>query len=246
MHDWINVFIDWFSLPSLVLLAGILIYRKQYREFPLFFWYVIVTELVGLTRLAASRATNVTYAYVYWISDILVVVFAFMATYELFIKRLFPAFYKIRFFRYLFPSVAILLNIVVVCVAMYSNHARVLLLTARVCEFLRAGILFFFVALMILMGREWEKLEFGIAFGLGIDVAASLATVAIFARALERSNILNRLSVVAYDIACIVWLYCFWTANKTPDAQTPISPEALDEAKKWEGSLKDFIAPGKR
>ncbi|HEY2392915.1 MAG TPA: hypothetical protein VGK22_17190 [Candidatus Angelobacter sp.] len=246
MPDWINVCIDWFSLPSLVFLAAVILYRRQYKEFPLFFWYVIVTELVGLIRLVASRAPNVVYAYTYWISDIILVFFAFLATYELFIKRLFPAFYKVRFFRYLFPSAAIIVNIVVIVVALYANHSRILLLTARMYEFLRAAILFFFVALMIVMGREWRKVEFGIAFGLGLDVSTSLATVAFFSHAQERSQMLNRLPVIAYDIACIVWIYCFWTVNVSTGSSPPVSPEILQKAKKWEGSLKDFIAPGKR
>lgn len=245
MPNWVNVCIDWFSLPALALLAGILLYRKQYREFPLFFWYVIVTEFVGLARLAASHAPSSVYSYAYWISDIVLVVFAFLATYELFIKRLFSGFYKVRFFRFLFPSAAILFNVVVVCVALYGNHTRALLLTARIYEFLRAAVLSFFVALMVVMGRQWEKKEFGIAFGLGLDVSTSLATVAIFAHDADRSAILNRLPVVAYDIACIVWLYCFLTAEPTISAPT-ISPEALHEAKKWEGTLKNFVHHGKR
>lgn len=246
MPNWVNTFIDWFSLPSLILLAGILVYRKQRKDFPLFFGYVIVTELVGIARLAASRAPIAIYSYAYWISDVVVVVFAFLATYELFIKRLFPDFYKIRFFRYLFPLAAILLNILVICVAVYSNHARVLLLTAKIGEFLRAAILFFFVSLMILLGRVWEKIEFGIAFGFGLDVAMSLVSVAIWSRAAERSAILSRMPVIAYDIACIVWIYCFWTARVSAGSPPPISPETLEEVKKWEGSLKNFIAPEKR
>jgi hypothetical protein len=246
MPDWINVFFDWLALPSLALLAGLLIYRKQHKEFPLFFLYVISTELVGLTRLAASRAPALVYSYVYWISNIVVVLFALLASYELFIKRLFPSFYKVRFFRYLFPLVAILFNVVAVLVAVYGNHKRLLLLTARTSEFLRATILFFFVALMTAMGRQWGKKEFGIAFGFGLDVSTSLAAVALVSQSPARTDLLNRFSVIAYDIACIIWLYCFWTAKETTAAPPPVSPQALEEARKWESSLKGFVAPGKR
>jgi hypothetical protein len=254
MHNLINGLIDWFALPSLVLLACILFYRKLNREFPLFLSYVIATVLVGLIRIPASRASAIVYSNVYWISDIVVVLFAFLATYELFIGRLFPNFYRIRFFRYLFPLAAILVNIVVICAALYGNHKRVLLLTARIGEFLRAAILFFFVALMTLMGRRWERKEFGMAFGFGLDVSLSLASIAIvseplssiakWVHAANRSEIFNLLPVIAYDIACIIWLYCFWSAPKIQFAPT-LPPEALQEAKKWEGSLKDFIAPDK-
>ena len=237
MHNWFYVFIDWLALPSLALLAGILIYRKQQRQFPLFFLYVIATELVGLTRLSASGAPVLVYSYVYWISNIILVLFSLLAAYELFVKRLFPGFYKVRFFRYLFPMIAI-----------YGNHKRLLLLTARTGEFLRAAILIFFVALMAVMGRQWEKREFGIAAGFGLDVSTSIAALAILSHAPSRGALLNRISVIAYDLACIIWLYCFWNAPKAQATVTPgpLSAEALHEARKWEDSLKGFMSQGKR
>ena len=248
MHNWFYVFIDWLALPSLALLAVVLIYRNQQKQFPFFFLYVIAAEFVGLTRLAASGAPALIYRYVYWISDIVVVLFALLAAYELFVKRLFPGFYKVRFFRYLFPTVAILLNIVVVLIAIYGNHKRLLLLTARSTEFLRAAILVFFVALMAVMGRQWEKREFGIAAGFGLDVSTSLAALAIWSHAPSKSAVLSRLSVIAYDLACLIWLYSFWNAPKAQATIPPdrVSDEALHEARKWEGSLKDFMSQGKR
>jgi hypothetical protein len=98
---------------------------------------------------------------------------------------------------------------------------------------------------MTVMGRQWGKKEFGIAFGFGLDVSTSLAAVALVSQSPARTDLLNRFSVIAYDIACIVWLYCFWTATETP-AAPPLSPEAIAEAKKWEGSLKNFVHHGKR
>jgi hypothetical protein len=247
MHE-VYFVVDWFALPSLALLACVLIYRNQQKQFPLFSLYVVATELVGLTRLAASGAPSLVYRYVYWISNIFVVLFSLLAVYELFVKRLFPGFYKVRFFRYLFPTIAILVNIVVVLIAIYGNHKRLLLLTARAGEFLRAAILIFFVSLMALMGRRWEKREFGIAAGFGLDVSTSLAEIAIWSHAPSKNAVISRIPVIAYDIACIIWLYCFWSAPKSQPAvpTAPLSPDALREAKKWEESLKDYISPGKR
>ena len=248
MQNWTNILIDWLALPSLALLACILLYRKLHREFPLFFSYVVVTEMVGIARYAASSASSTVYSYVYWISNLFVVLFAFLASYELFVGRLFPRFYKVRFFRVLFPLAAILVNVLVVIAALYGNHKRMLLLSSRTGEFLRAAVVFFFVALMTLMGRKWEKKEFGIAFGFGLDASISLASVALWTQATKRGPIVSRIPVIAYDIACIVWLYCFWTAPKVQSTvpSAPISAEALHEAKKWEDSLKDFMSQGKR
>jgi hypothetical protein len=248
MPNWANILVDWFAVPSLALLACILLYRKLYREFPLFFSYVVVTEMVGLARYIASKGSPSVYSYFYWISNLVVVLFAFLASYELFVGRLFPRFYKVRFFRILFTLAVILVNVLVVFAAIYGNHKRWLLLSSRIGEFLRAAVVFFFVALMIVMGRKWEMKEFGIAFGFGLDVAMSLASVTFWTQASKRSPLVGRIPVIAYDIACIIWIYCFWRAPKSEPAvpTAPLSPAALHEAKKWEESLKDYISSGKR
>jgi hypothetical protein len=191
------------------------------------------------------QAPTKVYSHIYWTSDTALAVFAFLATYELFFKRLFPAFHRTQLYRYLFPAVAILITIGAALIALIGGVSSALPMTSRVYEFLRAIILFFFVALTLVMGRWWDKQEFGVAFGFGLDVSMSLALIGIWAHTTSRNAILSRVSVMAYDLACIVWLYCFWPAPKT--SMTPTLPsEALQEAKKWEESLKGFIAPDKR
>jgi len=244
---WVEIFVDWMSLPSLGLLAVIFLYKKYHREFPLFFAYIIAVDVIGVVRLFASRVGGRVYYNTYYISDIAIAAFAFMATYELFIKRLFPAFYKINFFRYLFPISAILITLLGASTALYRGELPVLLAGVRVYEFLRAATVLFFTVLMVFMGRHWTKQEFGIAFGFGLDVSASFATLALMSRNAHPGVFIRSIPVFAYDIACVVWLYCFWSAPAAKDASPPSLPtDALHEAKKWETSLKDYIASGKR
>lgn len=243
---WVDI-IAWMSLPSLALLAGILIYKKFHREFPLFFTYIVATDLIGVGRFFASRAGRSFYYYTYYISDIAIAALAFMATYELFIKRLFPAFYKTSFFRYLFPTAAILITLLGASTALHQGDGRLLLAGIRVYECLRAGTILFFTALMVFLGRHWTKQEFGIAFGFGLDVSATFATFILLSRDPNAGIFIRAIAVLAYDIACIVWIYCFWTAPAVKDGPPPSLPaDALPEAKKWETGLKDFIASGKR
>lgn len=241
-QSWPIFVMDWLGLPALALLAGLLLYRRWNREFPLFFFYVVAAEVIGLARLATS--SNKAYLKIYWISDALIVALAFLATYELFVKRLFPGFYRIRFYRYLFPVIAILFTFLAASSVFLSGHFSLLNKTIKAYEFLRAAILFVFVGLMLIMGRRWDRQEFGIAFGFGLDISASLAFIGLWTHSATRSATLGRWPVLAYDLACILWLYCFWPAPKQ-QVITQLSPEALQEAKKWEGSLKKFIAPGK-
>jgi hypothetical protein len=239
--------IDWIGLPALLLLACVLIYRKWYREFPFFFAYVIGAESVGLIRLIFRQAPTRLYSNIYWISDAALIAFAFLATYELFFKRLFPGFYKTRVYRYIFPAIAILIVVAVALIALLGGRSTVLPMTSRIYEFLRATILFFFVAFMLIMGRQWDRQEFGVAFGFALDVSTSLALIGIWTHTANRNAMLSRLAVIAYDIACIVWLYCFWPPS-TPRPLMPLKPgttDVLQEAKEWEGALKDYLTPGK-
>jgi hypothetical protein len=247
-QHWFRLVIDWMGLPSLALLAGILVYRRWHREFPFFFCYILGAEFVGVCRLVFMRAPANVYSHVYWISDTVLAAFAFLATYELFFKRLFPGFYKTVFYRRLFPAVAILVTVLVALTSLTVSHSSALGTTARVYVFLSAVILVFFAALMIVMGRHWSKQEFGVAFGFALDVSTSSIFLGMLSNAATRNESLSRIAVFAYDIACIVWLYCFWTAPKA-QATVPspvLSTEALHEAKKWEESLKDFVSHSKR
>jgi hypothetical protein len=247
-HHWVEIVIDWMALPSLALLACIMLYRKWQREFPFFLAYIAITDAIGIARLLASQIGGKVYYYGYWGSDIAVAVFAFLAAYELFIRRLFPSFYKTGFYRYLFPAAILLITLVAASTALYGGKLAILVVGVRVYEFLRGAVLLFFLGLMAFMGRRWSKQEFGIAFGFGLDVSATFAALAILSSNPRGNAFVNRIAVFAYDIACIIWLYCFWPA---PKAQASISSPALStgalqEGKKWEDSLKDFMSQGKR
>ena len=249
LQGWLYFFANWFGLPALALLAILLIYRRWRRVFPLFFVYVIGAELIGIIRLVSLRAPGRLYARIYWISDTIFASLALLATYELFFKRLFPAFYRVRFYRTLFPAAAILIAGGAILGALLGGHFSILAKTIHFYLFLRTAVLFFFVVLMLVMGRQWTRQEFGIAFGFGLDVSTALLLLGPWAHNISGQNAaIAAWFVVPYDIACIIWLYCFWSAPKIqPELPAaPLTSGTLHEAKKWEESLKDYISPGKR
>src|SRR5579864_785714 len=120
LQGWLYFLVNWFGLPALALLAILLVYRRWHRVFPLFLIYVIGTELIGIVRLVSIRSGF--YARIYWISDAVFASLALLATYELFFKRLFPAFYRVRFYRTLFPAAAILIAGGVAISALLGGH----------------------------------------------------------------------------------------------------------------------------
>jgi hypothetical protein len=247
--DWLWEILDWLSLPVLAGVAGILVWRKLHREFRFFFWYLVITDIATGVRFVAQFQGRRTYFYAYWISDLVVTVFNVLAVYELFARRLFPRFHKVRLYRYLFPIVASGIIFLSWLTALEApNKAAALAIEDRVLDFVLAAMLAFFVSLMMVMGRTWTKYDFGIAFGFGINSAAFLVTSAMWVRTHYRPTSVDQLPLIAYDASSLIWLYCFWTGDKVSGGSDslPLDPVMLEQGRKWETVLKDWITPGKR
>ena len=209
--NWIWDFLAWLSLPLLVLLVGVMVWRKHYKNFPFFFFYVLTTCLIGAIRFIAYKGFSTkTYFYVYWGSEFVTVVVAFSALYETFLRRIFPGFYKVRFYRYLFPGAAFLIAALAFLTAINAPDKRAaFFITSRILDFLRSAIIGFFVVLILFMGRLFTGQEFSIASGFGIQAAISLVNAAIRTLNRYKPTALDRFEPIAFDLACLIWLWSF-------------------------------------
>src|SRR5579864_3749716 len=233
----------WFSTPALAALGAVFLLRRISRWFPFFFAYVMVALLSDVSRLVVYPRSFRVYAYTYWISQIVNMVFAILAIFELFLKRLFPQFQKIGFYRYLFSLAALIVIVLATVTAFYSIPTGSLVKVVHVLDFLRVATLFFFVSLMVFMGRRWGRYEFGIALGFGLDAATFLIAFAINTRPGLLRSLAANMPVFAYDIACLVWLITFIGSEK-PGGIVPesVNPEVLQEARKWEEAAKSSLS----
>ena len=245
---WIWLIANWISLPVLAVVGGILVKRKLHGEFPFFFIYVVVTVMAGAVRMAARFGAAQTYFYAYWVTDLVISVFSFLAVYELFVRRLFPGFYKIRIYRYLFA--AALAGIIFfgwLAAIQAPNVAAAFAIEERVLDSVLVGALGFLVLLMMVMGRQWTIFDFGVAFGFAIDAAAFLVVSAAWVRSRYHPTSIEELPAIAYDVSTLIWLYCFSSGKKPrvnfPDAE---GPELVQQARTWEKVLKDWLRPKKK
>lgn len=246
---WIWDVVAWISLPLLAMLAGVMIWKKLEREFPFFFSYTTLTALLGVVRfIAYKKYSPHVYFLVFWISDFVILVATFLAIYEIFIRRIFPGFAKVRFYRYLFPVVAVIIGAVALMIALHAPDKRgAFLATSRIFDFLRSAVIGFFVLLILVMGRAFAGYEFDITLGFGIQAAIALINGAVRLQRGTRSETWDHLEAVAFDVACFIWLWTFAKGSASSQVQArEFNPETLQEAKKWEKSLKDFITHDKR
>ncbi len=246
--NWLWEVSAWLSLPVLGLLAGLIAGRKLYREFPFFFAYVLTTSVVGVVRFVVYKEYAKLYFYVFWSSDFVLLVVTFLALYETFLRRIFPAFSKVRLYRHLFPAAGAVVAFLAFLTALHSPDKHSTFLTmSRIFDFLRSAVIAFFVILILLMRREFSGYEFSIACGFGLQAAVALVNSALKTQANYKSTILDHLESVAYDAACLIWLITFWKREKHTEFLSPeqLDPTMLHQARSWETVLKNWLTPGR-
>jgi len=251
---WTNValqFVYWLALPVRGLVIAVLFRRKLVGELPVFFSYTLVSEIADIVRLIVYCTTDPghsrAYMMAYWLTDFVVSAFALLAVWELFGRRLFSGFQRVSFYRRIFPVVAIPILVagLVASFVIVTGDRRAGIFVRFVHSFdgLRIAALFFFVALMVLMGRHWQRYELGVAAGLGIDAVGFLVTRGVFLKFAILKPIMSALPAMANDVACAIWLITLLGAGKkpVPDEADAIAPGAVDEAKKTAEALKSLL-----
>ena len=172
--------IYWLPTPVLAILVGLFVKRRLYQEFPVFFSYIIVAILGDIPRFVTYRFSFPAYARTFWMTQLLNTVLALAAICELFLKRVFSQFHKIRTYRYLFLIAAAGIVLLATITFLGSIRNSVLLLNVlQALDFTRVSVLCFFFALMLLFGLEWSQYEFGLALGFALDATAFLGQFAL-------------------------------------------------------------------
>ena|SRR5947209_4692029 len=245
--------VNWLSLPVLGVLICVLLLRKVPRTYPAFFAYIVAEFLCNAILFAvyySGSRTDFTSVYrtTYWATSTVVTVLATLVTYELFLKRIFPAFQRIRFYRYLFSMAALIIIVLAGLETTGNINLKLLFKLLDGIEVARAATIFFFIALMLFMGRRWQKHEFGIALGMAIDACTFLAGFIIPMFPQGWRLLMHKLPTLGFDTACIVWLIYFALPEKqaTVPPAPPVVSELVQDAHDAEENLKDWLASRKQ
>jgi hypothetical protein len=223
-----------------ILLAAVLVRRKQHREFPFFFLYIVSSVLLLIVRLSVSSNYQVFFM-VSWGAEVIYVVLALLALHEIF-RKVFAAFYERRWFWLFFPVVVIAISVLAVIYRLGSpptqaNQVISLIISLGMAVNLVQALLFvLFFFLIWLNGIGWREYPFGIVMGF-----AAIAIVA-FSVQWARSEFGTKLNMVwsyahsvAYILAVIVWLNIFLRPPEPePQWRLKITPEQLlDEMRQY-------------
>jgi hypothetical protein len=247
-QTWLWFCLRWFPILAVSLLAAMFLWRRLWRELPFFFLYLTSALLVGVVRYGASLLSYRVYFYTYWITDLAVAVVAFLPMYEVLLRRLFAGFRKNRFYRNVFPLVALTILMLAILTASQSrDQGAAFQAASRALDFMRTSFLVFFISLILFMGRDWGRYDSGITLGFAIQAAVALAFAAIRARMHNEPAFMDIVERIAYDLSCLIWLITFRKPEKRTQFLPPdqVDPEMLHQARAWESLLKKWLTPGK-
>jgi hypothetical protein len=246
-----SLFMTWFPLLVVALLAAIFLWRRLFRGLPFFFLYLVAALLITALRLSMVRMVDVggrAYFYTYWISELVGAPIVALAIYEVFLRRLFPGFQRNRFYRNIFPLCAVLILVLTVFTVLQVPDKRAAFkMASRGFDFMRTAVLVFFIGLMALMGRHWPRYDLGIALGFGLQAAVALANAAVSTQMHYKPTFMKTLEAVSYSITVVIWLIAFWKPE-TPSQIVPaeqLDPAMLHQARGWEQQLKTWLTPRK-
>jgi hypothetical protein len=241
-------YVLWFAHPVLqAALVGILLWRKLYRTFPIFFSYVAFQIVVfgALFPLHSERFYTIFY-YTYWSTTAVSAILGFFVIHELF-QDVFRPYHTLRDLgSVLFKWAALVMLLVAGVVAASTASAteeplRTGIMTLeRSVRVVQCGLILFLLVFSRYLGTNWRQKSFGIALGFGAFASVELSLVALNA---ATDNVFNQrlstfLNLITYDVTILTWIgYMFAHSPAREPATHMLRPQ------RWEDGLTAIQHP---
>jgi len=238
----------WFAHPVLQAgLVGILLWRKLYRTFPVFFSYVAFQIVVfgSLFPLRNDRFYTAFY-YTYWGTTAVSAIVGFFVIHELF-QDVFRPYHTLRDLgSVLFKWAALVMLLVAGVVAASTASAtdeplRTGIMTLqRSVRVVQCGLILFLLVFSRYLGTNWRQKSFGIALGFGAFASVELALVALNAAtdSVFNQTLSTFLNLATYDVTILTWIgYMLVTSPAREPATHMLRPQ------RWEQGLSAIQHP---
>jgi hypothetical protein len=247
----IAIFLTATGLAGAIGVAGFLIWRKLYREFPFFLSYICSSIIIPVVRVSVSGNYRL-FAEVYWFTEIIYALLALLALHEAF-RHVFIAFFEKWWFWLFFPCIVAAISSITALYrigsqSVQANKVISLILSFVISVNLVQVLLFaLFFALVAFHSIRWRNYPFGIVVGFAAIAVGTLGGSWAVSEFGTRFNILWRYAPsVAYIFATFLWLVTFirppdpepkWTLEITPQ-------QLLEEVRQYTKFFERFL--GKR
>jgi len=239
-------YVLWLAHPTLqVAVAGVMLWRKLHRKFPVFFSYIISQIVIFCVVFPVYRLGNYTwFFYVYWIGTAVGVVLGFKVIHEIFLDVFRPYHTLKDLGTVLFRWAGLVMLLVAIVVAASSPAAQqwpliqATLTTQRCVRVIQFGLVLFLLVFSRYLGVSRRQDSFGIALGFGGLAGIELGCIALFTGGYLSEITFNLVNMGAYNCAIMVWLtYAVMKSPAREDAANLLRPQ------RWERSLIEIQHP---
>jgi hypothetical protein len=247
------------DLVGTILLAGgvvlygwitlLLLHRRAHRQFPVFFIYNAYAALAHAARLIAFYIPGPYYFYVYWWTELGLLLLAIAATHEAF-RSVFDGFYRLQWFRWAYFGGISIVLISSIVNSIFNPPLQVHQFFGIVLDFVMpvncivAAIVALFYISAKLLKIGFRRHPFSIVLGFGIT---AIGTLNVFGLRSEFGKKMETFTTyapnVAYYLAQLIWLFAFFRRQPEGDeGPPPIPPEQMaEEVRQYTRVLKGFL-----
>ena len=198
----------------LVVLLGILIRVRAYREFSWFVAYVGYAVGADAARFF-TRNHQSAYFFTYWGTDAGYAVLGILVLYQVF-NAVFRNLTRLWYVRLIFPAMVVFAIVLAFSrYELFPSRVPGSLLTAIVVgelavRLLQVSIFCLLVALVFLFGLHWRQYAFGIAAGFGVYATTALtATTEFYESGTRLIFVWGTALLLSYIVAVLIWIWFF-------------------------------------
>ena len=213
MHLKTIDYIFWCADPFLMMAIAASMYRRHlYRDFPLFFTYVVFQVLSFAVELPLRHSTF--FYYVSWATTALSMVLTFAVLLEIFRDTLrpYPALRDLSMRLFRWCAVVALLAAGMWAITSWhrnqiDNVTNGIYMLGRSVRIMQCGLVCFMLLFSQHLGISKRNVVFGISIGFGFYAAVNLLIMtALSDHTITSKMTLSRVNNVAYLVAAVVWL----------------------------------------
>lgn len=202
------------SMIGAVLLIACIWKKKLYREFPIFFSFLVAEVVSDLSNFVIRFVYRQAYYYSYWVGIAVTACLGFFVLQEIF-RHIFRPYESLRTFgSTLFRWSTLVLLMVGVIMAMSSSFTfhnpitNYIYTIDRSVQLMQCGLVLFMYLFARQLGLTEGHRVFGITIGFGLRAAVLLLSVTLYSQFPTRTmgRVVDFVSMSTYLIAIVIWM----------------------------------------
>lgn len=231
------------------ILAIVMVRRRLWREFPMFFAYTVFEVIQGAGLFVLDHHEGISgeqYWRAAWMGLGVSISLRFLVIREIFfhVFRSYPGLTQLS--RLVLQWGSVLLLLIAVAVAAYApgdTSPPILAginVVGRAVGLVQLGLLVFLFLFASYFGLSWKSFVFGIAAGMGIFASVDLATAAlrIAAGPGDGSYVLSLVTMATYHCCVLIWLVYLMVPETAQRTVKELPSENLEE---WNAALQRLL-----